>query len=221
MQLKSATWASHPNTKDYQGSWESLALRSLNGESDDVKIHSDDPDAYRDTPLLASCPAIQRLLDDLPWRTTSIRLLSLKAGSQILPHQDPGCGLWDGIARLHFPIETNEEVEFLSDGERLQLAAGECWYLNATFEHAVNNHSTQDRVHLVIDCVADDELSKAFLYFGHPPRPARFDDPSVNCSNALAVANALRTLSHPGSEQLANRILEQARELCPELPLTA
>lgn len=57
-----------------------------------------------------------------------------------------------GQLRLHVPITTNPEVQFFLDAHRLDLKAGECWYLDFSLPHWIENRGATDRVHLVIDC---------------------------------------------------------------------
>ena len=77
---------------------------------------------------------------------------------------DKAAGLQDGqIARFHIPLVTHPEVKMTIwdlDGSRTDhfLPAFSCWYLDARKPHAVTNPSGQDRVHLVVDVVADREL---------------------------------------------------------------
>lgn len=215
--LADGDWVDHPNTGDYDGDWRSLSLRSLSGRDDDANTHSDRAIDYSDTPALHRSPALAALLDQLPGEKTGARLLSLQAGSRILEHQDEGCGLWNGLARLHVPIQTDEQVEFRVDGESLTLGAGECWYLNAEFPHAVENHSGQERVHLVVDCAVDDALLSWFEANGHPPKPKGFTDPSINCGNAAQIIEQLRSLGSEAADEAATLIATQANELCPEM----
>jgi hypothetical protein len=49
-------------------------------------------------------------------------------------------------------------VEFYLDGELLPMEPGECWYLNLDLPHRVQNLGSSDRLHLVVDCVADEWL---------------------------------------------------------------
>jgi hypothetical protein len=56
------------------------------------------------------------------------------------------------------PVSTEAGVEFYLDGELMPMEPGECWYLNLDLPHRVQNLGTQDRVHLVVDCVVDDWL---------------------------------------------------------------
>jgi hypothetical protein len=39
---------------------------------------------------------------------------------------------------------------------------GECWYIDANFEHSVANRGKQDRIHLVIDGIRNDWTDDLF-----------------------------------------------------------
>ena len=40
----------------------------------------------------------------------------------------------------------------------LNIKVGEVWYVNAVIEHSVRNNGVTDRIHLVIDCEANNWL---------------------------------------------------------------
>ena len=55
--------------------------------------------------------------------------------------------------RIHIPIITNDQVVFSIGGEEKVLGEGEMWEINNATLHAVDNHSDEDRIHLIIDWV--------------------------------------------------------------------
>ena len=64
-----------------------------------------------------------------------------------------------GEARFHIPIQTNQDVSFFIEDQKIPMNEGECWYLNLSLKHRVNNFgSTDSRIHLVIDCKVNDWL---------------------------------------------------------------
>jgi quercetin dioxygenase-like cupin family protein len=67
-------------------------------------------------------------------------------------------GFEDGEVRIHVPVSTDPAVEFRLDGQRIEMAEGEAWYLDLNLPHAVVNRGSSARVHLVIDCEVDDWL---------------------------------------------------------------
>ena len=64
------------------------------------------------------------------------------------------------MARLHIPIQTNDEVVFRLNGTRVLLEEGECWYLRFSDPHSVGNRGKTDRIHLVIDVEVNAWLTK-------------------------------------------------------------
>ncbi len=150
-QVLKLNWPLHYNSSAYSGNWSSIALFSSDGKYDNIYAMPDEENSLRDTCALQRCPAIQKLMAQLNFKVISARLLNLAAGAVIKPHRDHCLGYEDGVFRIHFPIQTNPEVEFILNNERIMMLAGECWYINANYMHSVANNGTSDRVHLVID----------------------------------------------------------------------
>jgi hypothetical protein len=152
-------WLDHVNRGDYSGGWDVLPLRCQRQHVDAHPILQGfaitDGDDWRDLPVLDHCPAIRGLLAQLPCPLQSVRLMRLKAGARILPHFDHGLSLESGHARLHLSIQTSDAIDFLVEGQRVPMRAGELWYFNAEQTHEVHNRGDEDRINLVIDCVAD------------------------------------------------------------------
>jgi mannose-6-phosphate isomerase-like protein (cupin superfamily) len=65
--------------------------------------------------------------------------------------------------RLHIPVITNREVEFVLNQVHVVMNEGDCWYLNVNQPHRVANRGATDRIHLVIDCVVNDWLRELLL----------------------------------------------------------
>jgi len=144
-------WQAHGNKSIYTGRWSGLALRNTTGEVNNIDAPLIYGNYFVNTPLLAHCPYFQTLLDGLHCPIGSARLLRLNAGAIIDEHVDGGLCYEFGEARLHIPVATNPQLEFVLNKNRIVMAVGECWYINANMPHAVANRGTTDRVHLVID----------------------------------------------------------------------
>jgi quercetin dioxygenase-like cupin family protein len=151
-------WSPHLNTYHYTGEWAVLPLRSPGGKHDNPVPDLMGEGSYLDTIYMEQFPSVKKLLAAIKSPIMSVRFLNLKAGAVIKEHRDAELALEQGEARLHFPVITNPEVEFYCEGERIFLNEGECWYLNANLPHRVSNNSTSDRIHLVVDCKADEWL---------------------------------------------------------------
>ena len=77
-------------------------------------------------------------------------LAKLVAGGRIPKHTDAGYSLLN-CHRVHLPIVTNDDVVFHVGGEEINMQVGELWEINNSTVHAVENHGTHDRIHLIVD----------------------------------------------------------------------
>jgi aspartyl/asparaginyl beta-hydroxylase (cupin superfamily) len=84
----------------------------------------------------------------------------LAAGAFIKEHRDADLAFEKGEIRVHIPVQTNNEVEFILDGENMYLKEGECWYMNFNLHHSINNKSDKDRIHLVIDAEVNEWVTE-------------------------------------------------------------
>lgn len=171
-------WKDHFNTKDYQGSWQSISLRSATGQETDIYSNYG-VENYMDTPLLAELGYIKQIIDAMAFEKEAIRLLALHPNSEIKPHRDLGCSYKDGTFRLHIPIQTNEQVCFTLDGERLFLAEGTCWYMDFGQTHSIKNEGDEPRIHLVIDGLRNawtDELFGSNGYDLNRDKTPKYDE---------------------------------------------
>ena len=161
-------WTPHINRKHYDGQWSGAALRSIAGAADNLVPDAPDLSAFRDTELLARCAYFREVLGVFKCPLQSVRLLRLHAGSNITEHVDRALDFEDGEVRIHIPIVTNDRVRFFLDGSRLVMAPGECWYTNVNLPHSVENSSTDDRIHLVLDCRVNEWLREIFASTQRP-----------------------------------------------------
>ena len=110
-----------------------------------------------------------KILENLPCEFERVRFMKLEAGKIIGKHSDKidkDLGFDDGqIIRVHVPIRTNDDVVFsLFESSRAKVAheyrlkTGHYYYTDVTKPHAVRNMSDVDRIHLVVDCYANDTL---------------------------------------------------------------
>lgn len=156
------TWVDHVNKNDYRGSWDVLPLRC---QRQHVNAHPilqgfaiADGDDWENLPVLDQCPAIAAIFNQLQCPIKAARLMRLKAGAEIKPHRDHQLSIEYGEARLHLPIHTSNAVSFLVSNKKIPMQAGELWYFNADQVHEVYNRGSEDRINLVIDCIANDWL---------------------------------------------------------------
>lgn len=80
----------------------------------------------------------------------NVLLIKLKANHNIPIHSDSGDYLIMS-RRHHIPIVTSKQTVFGVGSEKINMGEGECWEINNTRPHLVENNSDIDRVHLLID----------------------------------------------------------------------
>lgn len=153
-------WTAHFVKQNYDGVWDVLPLRGTAGATHPIMMIYSDPTAteFADGPLLDETPYIREVLTAFRCPLRSVRLMRLTQGSVIREHDDLDLAAELGMARIHVPITTNPQVEFLVNRVPVRMAPGEAWYLRLSDKHSVANRGTTDRVHLVIDAVVDDWL---------------------------------------------------------------
>ena len=154
-------WSAHFNTRQYEGNWSGVPLRTTPGAR--LPLYPDPSGTeFEDLPVLDRCPYAREVLSAFECPLTFVRFLKLAPGSNILEHRDHCLSYEDGEVRLHIPVQTNEQVEFVVDGTALPLREGECWYINFNLPHRIRNGGETDRIHLVIDCKLDAWLDAFF-----------------------------------------------------------
>jgi hypothetical protein len=156
--LSSFGWISHFVKQNYDGDWSVIPLRSAVGARHPIQMIYSDPAAreFEDTVLLQGCPSFRQVLAAFACPLRSVRLMRLTPGSLIKEHTDLELDVEEGTARIHIPVVTNPQVEFYLNGSRVVMDAGSAWYLRLSDRHRVHNKGECDRVHMVIDAVAND-----------------------------------------------------------------
>lgn len=209
--LESDLWKAHYNTAHYEGGWTILPLRSINGSIDNIiSIHSTAAEtipAYKDTVLLEHCNYIRSILDFFECEKTAVRLMKLHAGAVIKEHSDHDMSFEDGEVRLHIPVITNTAVEFFLADERILMQEGECWYMNLTLKHRINNNSNIDRVHLVIDCKVNDWIKEQFAANASSRKDVEQEEKRKHSNEEkLKIIAQLRLLNTSTANELADKM---------------
>ena len=162
--VETMEWVAHVNERNYSGAWDVLPLRCDAKHVDGHPILQgfalEGVTQWQNLPILNQCPAFTNVLNTLQQHMDiySARLMRLRVGAEIAEHRDAGVSHEAGDVRLHVPIVTNPEVEFLVSRQAAAMKEGELWYINADLPHSVANRGNCDRIHLVIDCAANDWL---------------------------------------------------------------
>ncbi len=149
-------WLSHPDyTVATVGDWAAIALISTDGD------HTG-PESLRyrggakslPTQLLLKSPYLRQVTESFKTDIHRARLMNLKPGTVIREHRDYGAQRYSverGYVRVHIPVRTHPLVYWKSSGVVVPMRAGEAWYTNVCQPHSVENRSTVNRVHLVLD----------------------------------------------------------------------
>lgn len=146
----------------HNGEWKGLSLYAQGGDLGFAGARRSLAEAYEPTAILARMPYVSSLLDGLDAPKQSVRLLALPPGGVIGEHRDDPMSLRAGVIRLHVPVVTHPDVEFMLDGRRVSWGEGELWYGDFSQLHSVVNRSPVTRVHLVIDVEVTEALLALF-----------------------------------------------------------
>ena len=165
--LPADDWIPHFNTQYYEGDWSGVALRSVGGAARQIYPDPNPDGTWEDTEILERCSAIRAAVDAFACEKTSVRLLRLGPGASVREHTDFNLGYDDGEVRVHVPVQTNPDAEFVLEGRRIEMQPGESWYVDFNLRHRVANHGDEARIHLVVDCVVNDWLRET-LEAGSP-----------------------------------------------------
>jgi hypothetical protein len=122
-----------------------------------------------DSNFMEKAPYIRSILDEfeaIPAKVFLVRLLRLSGNSNIKRHRDgPNFVYTTGpIARFHIPIITNPEIKMYWEErgkvESLYLEEGYLHYTNVSGRHWVENPTSIERVHLVIDVENNEKIKE-------------------------------------------------------------
>lgn len=165
-------FTNHYSNYNKDKSWGALSLRGYTNDpsfitkpiemSDDWKEkHKDIDFKLQDTPLFAEFPEVRQLLSEFGDKIHRVRFMRLKPGGGELERHtdqvDPDSGGSLGkVARLHFPIKTNDDVMFTvwdtkGNPQKIHMSKNECWFLDTRKAHMAINGGSDERIHLVVD----------------------------------------------------------------------
>jgi mannose-6-phosphate isomerase-like protein (cupin superfamily) len=209
--LGSGLWKPHYNVRQYEGSWTTLPLRSINGSADNtVSIQGSSLQknmAYKDTGLLDNCTYLQSVISFFECEKMSVRLMKMDPGAVIKEHNDYEMSFEDGEARFHIPVITNQGVNFFIRDEKISMKEGECWYLNLSLKHRVNNFGNTSRIHLVVDCKVNDWVKKLLLEGAELRQESeKEEDIKFSAADNIKIIHQLRLMDTPVSNELADKM---------------
>jgi hypothetical protein len=177
-------WAQHYSSYNKRQSWTAFALKgykpadpsfiikpremSKKWQQENAELLDNKPEP---TVAAEKFPKTMAIVDRLPGLKDRVRFMRLSAGGGELGRHaditDRDAGTRDGaVCRLHVPIVTSDAVEFSGWDHRgnhhtLRMRERGLYYLDQRKPHAVvNNDPTAERIHLVVDTLANGDLRK-------------------------------------------------------------
>lgn len=194
-------WQLHYQTMHYKGNWSAVPLRSIGGKPDNIFIAPQENPVYEDTIFLRNSNYLTGVLSFFKCPLLAVRLLKLDAGAVIKEHRDTDLAFENGEVRIHIPVQTNDDVEFYLDKERMMLKEGECWYMNFNLPHAIHNKSSEARIHLVIDAKVNEWMNELFQQPGLLRKETA--DPDHDDETKWKIIAGLRELNTETGNRLA------------------
>lgn len=178
------SWEDHYSSYNKRRSWSAFAIRGYNQTDPNfiIKPHEMSKKWKKENEELLTNKSewtvasdkfafTQKLVETKFFGSTPdrVRFMRLTKGKGELARHaditDKEAGIQKGkVVRLHIPIYTNPKVIFNSwthKGERtvLNMSEGSLWYLDVRKPHTAVNQGDEDRIHLVIDFYASEQLS--------------------------------------------------------------
>lgn len=197
-------WQLHYQTRHYEGNWSAIPLRSAGGKADDIYVSPIEGTVYQDTAYLHAADYLQEVLATFKCPLLGVRLLKLEAGALIKEHRDAELAFEKGEVRIHIPVQTNQNVEFILDQERMNLQEGDCWYMNFNLPHSIHNKSNADRIHLVIDAEVNDWLKELFQQPGLLQKET--EEPGHDIATQKKIIASLREMNTDTATRLADEM---------------
>lgn len=177
-------YADHYSGYNVKNTWSAIALRGYGGDPDFIIKPSEMSKGWKrdnahtldwrceDTWVRDVLPEAEHLIALVPGEHQRIRIMRLRGGEdrgELSRHADitdPESGVADRrVARIHLPLQTNPAVTFWmwdEDGvaKTFHMGEGEAWYLDTRKPHRAVNDGSDDRLHLVIDTYATEDLRR-------------------------------------------------------------
>ncbi|MEB3225733.1 MAG: TIGR03032 family protein [Synechococcus sp.] len=149
-QFTEADWQPHP--QGFPGN-SALLLVTANGDPRDDALEG----PMRPTPNLEKCPYLKQVLASFQTVVGRTRLMRLESSAQVTAHTDAHY-YWQQRVRVHVPIQTHPDVEFICGDKTVHMGLGETWIFDTSKIHNVINPTPHTRIHLVSDTVGTDKF---------------------------------------------------------------
>jgi uncharacterized protein (TIGR03032 family) len=118
-------------------------------------------------PVLDQLPYLRSILAAIPAPIGRTRLMRITGNGEATTHVDTNRYWWDRY-RVHLPVVTNPEVQFICGDETMHMAAGDCWLFDTWSLHNVVNPVDAERIHLVVDTVGSAAFSELLVEGAEP-----------------------------------------------------
>jgi hypothetical protein len=173
------TFTNHYSNYNKGKSWGALSLRGYTSDPAFITKPIEMNDAWKeenkhkefylqDTSLFNLFPEVKELIRPYGKTVHRVRFMQLKPGGGELKRHtdqvDPDSGGSLGkLARIHFPIKTNDKVVFTvwntkGNPQNIHMKRGECWFLDTRKPHMAINDGDEERIHLVVDVLTEKKL---------------------------------------------------------------
>lgn len=145
----------HRHHESHQG-WSSLCIHgitSVHTESPHTYGYTEDNCPWRWTDVADVCPTITKFFkEQFDYnKYFRIRIMKLAPGGYVIPHRDTIDVKDSHIGPVNLALNHPEECKFYMDNiGTLPWTAGRAIKLNLYNVHAVVNHSTEDRYHIIV-----------------------------------------------------------------------
>lgn len=206
-------WTPHFNTAGYNGDWKAISLYAENGKDSNIFAFSNSNSPVLETSILKECYYFKEIINSFKCSVLSARLLRLGVGAEIKPHRDHELGYENNNFRIHIPITTNKDVQFILDENNITMLPGECFYTNVNYVHSVSNKGKTDRVHLVLDFERNEWTDK--LFFSLAPKES-FEPEILENNSPEEIKMMIEQLKHidaPATKQLISDLKLKLVEL--------
>ncbi|MES2792315.1 MAG: aspartyl/asparaginyl beta-hydroxylase domain-containing protein [Planctomycetota bacterium] len=162
--IPESDWRKHP--QGHAGN-SALPLVAAGGDplNDDVR------GPMLPTPHLQRCPYVYQVLAALKTVIGRTRLMRIEGNGEATLHTDINY-YWVNRTRVHIPVITYPEVDFICGQTTVNMPAGECWIFDTWRQHNVLNRRPEPRIHLVCDTVGTVDFWKLVGRGDRPGAPA-------------------------------------------------
>lgn len=176
------SFTNHYSNYNKGKSWSALSLRGYSSDPSFItkpsemndkwlEEHRDIEFSMQDTPLYDNFFEVRSLLSQFnDTEIHRVRFMKLAPNNGELTRHtdqvdDDSGGSLGKLARLHFPIKTNDKVLFTvwdCDGREqcVNMKEGECWFLDTRKPHRAINAGNEERIHLVVDVLVNERIQE-------------------------------------------------------------